>query len=813
MHWSQTLIRKFTVPVLLPLLLAFTPGLQAEPLRIGIYQNPPKIFLDQQQQPSGFFPAILEEIAANKGWQLNYHPCQWDACLEMLAAGEIDLLPDVAWSAERAKRFDFNSEVVLYNWSTLYRRGGIELESLADLDGRLVAVLRGSIQYQQLVKQLAAEGVAPHFIEVGSPAQLLELAAEGEVDAVLLNRLYGQQERRTLGLRPTHLIVEQSHLHFAATAERHSEILTAIDQQLVQFKGDRRSSYYRAMTEWIENASSPGHSPAWLSWLLQGLIVLAIVLLTATWLQRKQLRHRKSELIHSRRAIQQGEQLYRTLFQHTADAILLYDGDRFEDCNQAALSMFGYPDPQAFAAIERDALFPSHQADGTPSIKAADQRLAQAMASGFERFEWLHRRAGGEVFPTETTLIPMKLDGHTIVQVSIRDLSQQQAHETQLEHLSRSLYTLSQVNHAMIHAQSEEQLLVRICRLITEDCGYQIAWIGYAQRDQQYSILPQAQAGLPMGYLDTLSLNWRGGEHSTHPSALAIRHGSEVVVNDIQHQPRYAALHHEARHFGYRSCIALPLQRDQQAFGVLTIYSQHPHDFGPDEIVLLRQLVDDLAFAIKALRQQGEYPDLAQTHEDYQHQLQQAMLQTIQSFAVMLEMRDPYTAGHQRRSAELAVAIARELGMDEQRIDGVHFASMLHDIGNIQVPAEILIRPGRLSDAETKLMRNHAEAGYTILQDIHFPWPVAEFIYCHHERQDGSGYPRGLRDEQIPLEARIIGVADVVEAMLSHRPYRSALGLETTMKELREGRGTRYDPEVVDACIRLFEEKDYNLGV
>jgi HD-GYP domain-containing protein (c-di-GMP phosphodiesterase class II) len=169
-------------------------------------------------------------------------------------------------------------------------------------------------------------------------------------------------------------------------------------------------------------------------------------------------------------------------------------------------------------------------------------------------------------------------------------------------------------------------------------------------------------------------------------------------------------------------------------------------------------------------------------------------------------MRDPYTSGHQKRVAQLAVAIAGDLGLPKDEIHGIHLAASIHDLGKIRVPAEILSKPGKLTDIEYLLIKAHAQAGYDILKGIEFPWPLANIVLQHHERLDGSGYPQGLKGEKILLGARIIAVADVVEAMASHRPYRAAMGLDLALAEIERGRSTAYDLAVANACLKLFRE-------
>jgi len=174
------------------------------------------------------------------------------------------------------------------------------------------------------------------------------------------------------------------------------------------------------------------------------------------------------------------------------------------------------------------------------------------------------------------------------------------------------------------------------------------------------------------------------------------------------------------------------------------------------------------------------------------------------AIAHMVELRDPYTAGHQREVAGIATAIARELALPEDEVKGIEVASTIHDIGKIAVPAEILTRPGKLTPAEFEIVKTHSQAGADIVADVPFPWPVAEMILQHHERLDGSGYPNALRGSDILAGSRILAVADVVSAMSAHRPYRPALGLEVALAEIESQRDLLYDPEVVDACLRLF---------
>lgn len=183
--------------------------------------------------------------------------------------------------------------------------------------------------------------------------------------------------------------------------------------------------------------------------------------------------------------------------------------------------------------------------------------------------------------------------------------------------------------------------------------------------------------------------------------------------------------------------------------------------------------------------------------------------ETVEALSSVLAQRDPFTQNHQRNVTKLAYAIAEKMELSQDRIKGLRLAGSLHDIGKISIPAEILIKPSRLTDAEYRIVKIHARTAYDILKKIEFPWPIADIVLQHHERLDGSGYPQGLKNGEILLEAKIITVADVVEAMSSHRPYRPAPGIDKALAEIKKNRGKLYESDVVDICLKLFKEKGF----
>ncbi|MDR9436217.1 MAG: GAF domain-containing protein [Thiohalophilus sp.] len=387
---------------------------------------------------------------------------------------------------------------------------------------------------------------------------------------------------------------------------------------------------------------------------------------------------------------------------------------------------------------------------------------------------------------------------------TVQDVTELRHTEMVLQRTNRALRTLSACNEALVRTEDEQQLLDEICRIIVELGDYRLAWVGYAQSDENKSVRPVARAGYDAGYVDRVAASWEEAPRGQGPVGQAIRQAKPVAVRDVASDENFGPWRDAALEHGYASLAALPIMTDDTVLGTLTLYSSTPDAFDKEEFALLQELASDLGYGIEALRTKAD-------REQAVKKLREMLYATIEAMALTIEKRDPYTAGHQYRVAMLAAAIGAELGLEPDRIEGLRLAGQIHDIGKIYIPAEILTRPGRLSEMEFELIKAHTVVGYEIVQDIPFPWPVARMIREHHERLDGSGYPDGLSDEQILFESKILAVADVVEAIASHRPYRAALGIDMALDEIHAQSGSKYDPDVVDACIRLFRDKGFEL--
>ncbi|MDP2931770.1 MAG: HD domain-containing protein [Chloroflexota bacterium] len=324
-----------------------------------------------------------------------------------------------------------------------------------------------------------------------------------------------------------------------------------------------------------------------------------------------------------------------------------------------------------------------------------------------------------------------------------------------------------------------------------------------------YLLLPSPATGNFMTHAYCGPKN-RGRLSFTATSSLMITlkyHNRLVGINDMDYIPSLSSLPDAERQTLVKNDIELlvPLKGDGHLTGLLLLGSKISREpYSNEDRQLLQAISDEVAVNIENA---SRYEKVKQEHSE----LQKAMEGVIYAVSLVVETRDPYTAGHQRRVAELARGIALEMGFSEWQARGVHIAGLLHDVGKIAVPAEILSKPGKISQYEFGLIKNHSRVGYEILEKIEFPWPVPQAILQHHERLDGSGYPDGLSGDDVIMEARILGVADVVEAMSSHRPYRPALGVDAALGEISRARDILYDPEVADACVRLFQKNGFEL--
>lgn len=381
---------------------------------------------------------------------------------------------------------------------------------------------------------------------------------------------------------------------------------------------------------------------------------------------------------------------------------------------------------------------------------------------------------------------------------------------TDFNRINRVLKSTSAVNMAMLHAENEEELLKKVCRNIVDIGGYLFVWVGYEDPHLEHTLRPVAFAGNEDNYLSIKdNAPYNIGQES-RPMQKSISTGKISISRDIENDPAFLSMREEVVKRGYKTMISIPLCLEgKKPLGAIGIYSSEEDVFDDEEVDHLLEMASDLTFGILSLRTKRERDESALELKKSLERMQQLFNQTIASLEAVVRIRDPYTAEHQRRVTELAVAIAHEMGLKDDLKKAILIAASLHDIGKMNIPSDILNKPGKITELEYSLIKSHCRTGYEIIKNINFPWSIDEILLQHHECMDGSGYPQGLKGHEIHLPARIIGVADVVEAMSSHRPYRPALGVEKALEEIIGQRGIKYDPDVVDACLNLFNNKGF----
>lgn len=487
------------------------------------------------------------------------------------------------------------------------------------------------------------------------------------------------------------------------------------------------------------------------------------------------------------------------------DPIFLHDKEfRVLRCNKAYQRCAGLPFKQIIGMPYYE-IFPKMDAPLPCCRRLKEKNEAAADEDEFEVGDAIYRLRAFTVYDKQ---------GNYLHSLHIfEDVTESRRSEIAVRHANRALAALSAVNRGLVRADSEDKLLHSICKAIVEGGGYQMAWVGYRQNDARKSVLIKAQAGIDARSCpDTMQPTWAEDAQGMGPCGRAIRSGKTKLCQDIANDAHYSPWRNEALKCGYASSIALPLlDAGNAVFGVLAVYAGEINAFSAAEIDLLEEMAGDMAFGVRSLRTRRERDLAMGMVQQHLVKLEGSLEDTVRAIASIVEMRDPYTAGHQTRVADLALAIATQMGLSPEQVHGIHLAGVVHDLGKIHIPAEILSKPGKINATEYDLIKTHAQSGYDILKDIEFPWPIAQMVWQHHERLDGSGYPQGLKGDQIILESRILSVADVVEAMASHRPYRAGLGVELALAEIGGKRGTHFDPVVTDACMALFREKNYVL--
>jgi len=381
--------------------------------------------------------------------------------------------------------------------------------------------------------------------------------------------------------------------------------------------------------------------------------------------------------------------------------------------------------------------------------------------------------------------------------------------DEKLRKSNRALKVLTECNHAILKATGEEDLLDDLCWIIVEVGGYAMAWFGFAQQEEKKKILSAPKKGFECSNLDLASIMWADPDWKRDASERPLLPDESSALGKTKTDQLYLPSRAQEIKRRCASYIAIPLRGKDQEYGALHIYAKELDSFDEEEVELLTELADSVAYGIETLRTRQKFSLAQKELKLNARKVQKTLEDTVKALASAVEARDSYTTGHQKRVSKLACAIAKEMAVPKEQLEGIRIAGAIHDIGKLYVPSEILGKRSWLTEIEYKIVKTHSQVGYDILKSVKFPWPVAEIILQHHERMDGSGYPSGLLGENILMEAKILGVADVVEAMFSHRSFRPALGINNALEEISKNKNLLYDQNIADNCLKLFNKKSF----
>ena len=421
-------------------------------VRVGVYENAPKIFTLESGRPAGIFIDILENIAEKEGWELQYTSCSWAKCLELLRKGEIDLMPDVAYTGERDRDLSFHKTPVLSSWFQVYAHKGSGIRSILDLNQKRIAVLEGSVQQTSFSALAKSFGIRFTLIPKKDFNQVFKAVAAKEADAAVTNQFFGSMNSGKYGLEDTAVIFNPSDLFFAAPKHGDEDLLNRIDARLVELKNNSQSVYYKSLKHWISEEVRL-NTPLWLQ-------ILALITILGFLISIAEALYFKNQLNARTRDLRQSELKFRTLFETANDSIFLMDNEKFIDCNKQTLVMFdcaydeiiGQP-PYQFS--------PPTQPDGRESAEKAMEKIKLAMKGKNQFFEWKHCRLDKTTFDAEVSLNRIDLGGNVFLQAIVRDITQRKKAHEQVHKLNEDLRKQTEILEQRVAERTAELVVAK----------------------------------------------------------------------------------------------------------------------------------------------------------------------------------------------------------------------------------------------------------------------------------------------------------------------------------------------------------------
>ncbi|MDP2761012.1 MAG: EAL domain-containing protein [Sideroxyarcus sp.] len=582
---SQSRANLIQHTLLLALLLLAGTAVARE-VRVGVYENEPKVFADAGGKPAGILIELLREIAAREDWQLEFVPCAWQACLDHLAAGQIDLIPDVAYSDERDRRFDFHQTPALYSWSQLYRRKDVAITSPPDLQGKHILVLQGAIQLTGLQAMLHAFGIHAKVTTANSMEEVFRQVQGGQADVAAANHYFGDIRAHEYDLIETPVVFNPARLFYATAHQRNAELLAAIDRHLVQWRQSGTSPYFSILKRWggdVRHETVP--SNIWS--VLQFIALLLLGVMGVALFLRWQVRNRTRQLAESRANLQATlDTLPDMLFEVGLDG-RFYDYHAAHG-NQTLVPITTFMGKTIAEVMPDDvtqlALAALKEANEHGIARGITYALDMPQGKRWYEIAVARKTSGDETAP------------HFIVLA--RDITRRQVAETQLARMTRLYNALSQCNQAIVRCADEAELFPQVCRDVVEFGGMRMAWIGMLDTTSgKVQVVSSFGAGTE--YLEGIDISIHSNKPTgCGPTGTALREGHPVWCQDFRHDPGTAPWHERGTQFGWAASAALPLQRKGVVIGTLTLYADIEQAFDEAAQNLLVEMAMDISYAL-----------------------------------------------------------------------------------------------------------------------------------------------------------------------------------------------------------------------
>ncbi len=753
-------------------------GEQEVVLRVGGDQSyPPYEYLDNGI-PTGFNVDLIHALAEEMGVEVDITLGPWAEMRQGLVDGKYDLLMGMVPTSEREKNYDFTIPYTYITFDLFVPRNS-PVSRLEDLQNQAVVVQAGGLMQDYLQEQ----NFTGEVVLVQDVANALRLVNEGSYPAALMNRLQGEFLIAELGLNNVRRVgIEvQSHKYSIAVRDGNKELLARLNEALYLVNSSGRLS--EIQEQWFGVYETPAmviYRP-----FLIGLGVIGGLLLVSaglSWSLSKQVEKRTRQL-------KQSEEKYRLLVENASEGVVVSCGDELAFANRAAAAITGYPQSELVGMKIAQLVHPD---DLLMVMDRYHRRLRGEDVPAYYAFRLISRERQTRWVQVHAVVI--EWDGKPATLDMFIDVTEQRRAEEQIQQQLRHMAALRAVDMAITASLDLTTTLRVVLEQVTAQLGADAAAVLLLEEETQELVYAAGQ-GFRRGLEGRTRVRW--GEGFTGQAALKRR---PIRVTNLEESDDGLWTAERIREEGFVSYLALPLISKDQVKGVLEIFHRITWNADAAWMNFVEALADQAAIAIdnaqllKNLRTANQ--DLILAYDD-----------TIAGWAHALELRDGNTEGHSQRVAELAVELAAAMGLRGEVLLHIRRGAILHDIGKMAIPDSILKKDGELTEEEWQVMKMHPVYSYNLLSQIEFLRPALDIPYAHHERWDGSGYPRGLKGEEIPLAARIFAVVDVWDALTDNRMYRPAWKPEDALAYIRSLSGTQFDPKVVETFVTLMEKR------